>query len=537
MAKKFDDRVIEYVFPTRVLDASSSVKNAEGLLEEKVLQIGFNENNLTEIKGKGRIVLDFGKEMQGGVRILSREGDNATINIRFGESVQEAITPLGVKNTTNDHSPRDFKGELKTLSDVTFGNTGFRFVCIETLEDNANVKLKSVVAKFEYRDLEYKGSFECNDETINKIFDTAAYTCHLNMQNMLWDGIKRDRLVWIGDTHPEMMTIRSIFGADKCIEEALTFTRNDSPLPLWINNFPTYSMWWIIILNDYFMQVNNAEYTKNNLDYVEGLINQLNGLVDEKGNCDLGQYFLDWPTFGTEDAPAGVRSLFILAVKAAINLFNIFGVNTDVAELLLDKLHRKSFSVTWAKQSLAFQVLSGVVDPKDAYDFLTKDGAKGMSTFTAFYLLKAVSLSGDTKTALQMMKDYYGGMLSRGATSFWEDFSIDWLKGSGRIDEMPKEGEIDIHGDFGAFCYVGFRHSLCHGWASGPVPFIMERVLGISILEPGCKKLSIKPNLCGLKWMKGKYPTPYGIVEIEVKDENGTISTKINAPSEIVIVK
>ena len=53
------------------------------------------------------------------------------------------------------------------------------------------------------RDLQYLGSFECSDERLNTIWQTGAYTVHLNMQDYLWDGIKRDRLVWIGDMHPE----------------------------------------------------------------------------------------------------------------------------------------------------------------------------------------------------------------------------------------------------------------------------------------------------------------------------------------------
>ena len=68
-------------------------------------------------------------------------------------------------------------------------------------------------------------------------------------------------------------------------------------------------------------------------------------------------------------------------------------------------------------------------------------------------------------------------MLSRGATTFWEDFDVAWLEGSGRIDEFPEKGQKDIHGDFGAFCHIGFRHSLCHGWASGVLAFIIEQML------------------------------------------------------------
>ena len=37
-------------------------------------------------------------------------------------------------------------------------------------------------------------------------------------------------------------------------------------------------------------------------------------------------------------------------------------------------------------------------------------------------------------------------MLDRGATTFWEDFDLEWLDGSGRIDELPKEGQNIVVG-------------------------------------------------------------------------------------------
>ena len=72
------------------------------------------------------------------------------------------------------------------------------------------------------------------------------------------------------------------------------------------------------------------------------------------------------------------------------------------------------------------------------------------------------------------MKEYFGKMIEKGATTFWEDFNMSWAENSCRIDELPKEGEIDIHCDCGDFCYKGFRHSLCHGWSSGVIAFIKE---------------------------------------------------------------
>jgi len=96
-----------------------------------------------------------------------------------------------------------------------------------------------------------------------------------------------------------------------------------------------------------------------------------------------------------------------------------------------------------------------------------------MSTFMSYYILKAVA-SFDKPRAIEMMKEYYGTMLDKGATTFWEDFDVEWAKNSCRIDEYPTDAQKDIHGDFGAFCYVGYRHSLCHGWSAGVIQFIAE---------------------------------------------------------------
>ena len=135
-----------------------------------------------------------------------------------------------------------------------------------------------------------------------------------------------------------------------------------------------------------------------------------------------------------------------------------------------------------------------------------------------------------------MMKDYYGGMLSVGATTFWEDFDMKWLEGAGRIDEMPRAGLKDIHGDYGKFCYKSFRHSLCHGWSTGITAYLIETVAGIRPENAGMTVISVKPNMSGLKRVSAVFPTKYGPVKVEHKLVGGKVVTKISAPEEIKII-
>ena len=82
-------------------------------------------------------------------------------------------------------------------------------------------------------------------------------------------------------------------------------------------------------------------------------------------------------------------------------------------------------------------------------------------------------------------------MLDYGATTFWEDFDLDWTNNAARIDELTPPGKKDLHSNFGACFYVGHRHSLCQGWASGPTAFLSQTVLGVRPLKPGFRRVRI----------------------------------------------
>ena len=179
------------------------------------------------------------------------------------------------------------------------------------------------------------------------------------------------------------------------------------------------------------------------------------------------------------------------------------------------------------KQVLAFKALSGGNVSLNSLD----DSAHGFSTFMSYFILKAISKLNSDK-AIKLIKEYYGGMLSVGATSFFEDFDIDWFNNSSRIDELVKEEEIDIHGDYGRFCYIGLRHSLCHGWSSGVYAYFIEEIIGLKVIEPGFKKIEVKPNLMGLKKIDAIIPTPYGNIEIKINEND----VNIKVPKEIELV-
>jgi hypothetical protein len=195
-------------------------------------------------------------------------------------------------------------------------------------------------------------------------------------------------------------------------------------------------------------------------------------------------------------------------------------------------------SLSDSKQANALAVWAGLLDVHLVNEKRLKPaGAEGMSAFMGYYILRARAEAGDIAGALDVVRDYWGGMLKLGATTFWEDFDIKWMENAAPIDRFPVGTEVDVHGRYGRCCYQGFRHSLCHGWASGPTSWLTRYILGVEVVEPGCRKIRIQPNLCNLQWVRGTYPTPEGIVEIEhCVQKDGSLKTTVNAPEGIEIV-
>ena len=496
------------------------------------------------------LLLDFGTALYGGIEIAAAirgEKKPIRVRIRLGESVSEAMSDAidnsrpGMQSATNEHSLRDFTMEIPWLGTVEIGNSGFRFVRIDLLDKEVELPLRSVRAIARYRDIDYLGSFKCSDERLNKIWETGAYTVHLNMQDYLWDGIKRDRLVWVGDMHPEVMTINSVFGDNEVVRKSLDFARDTTPLPGWMNGISSYSLWWIILHKDYYLHQGDMAYLKAQHAYLKKLIPQITDRVSGgKENLDGGR-FLDWPTAKNEEViHSGLQALTLLTMEAGADIATwlddqeLKNLCTTTAKTL--KEHAPSDQGN--KQAAALLSLVDLIPSKKAADVILKDGANDFATFYGYYMLEALAKAGKYQEAMDIISDYWGAMLDLGATTFWENFVYAERVNATRIDELSLSGKFDIHADGGDHCYIGLRGSLCHGWASGPTSWLTAHVLGIKVMEPGSKVIQIRPNLGNLQYAEGTYPTPYGIIKVKhVKQANGKVTSEIEAPDEIKIIR
>ena len=531
-----------FIQPTRVVwKSDAGVQNADNLLGKKAGQAVLKDAQPPMVLApKAAVLLDFGVEIQGNIEMFTPmlpDKEPRRVRVRFGESANEAMSDIGEKGAQNDHAIRDETVKLPWLGKISVGPSGFRFVRLDNAGEKP-VQLSQVRAVLVLRDIPYAGSFKCDDERLNRIWQVGAYTVHLNMQEYLWDGIKRDRLVWIGDMHPETSTIAAVFGANEVVPRSLDLTRDVTPVSEWMNGISSYSMWWVLIHEQWWLHTGDRAYLAQQQPYLTALLKKLAALIGEDGREKIdGMRFLDWPSSpNKQGVTAGLQGLLVMTLESGARLMTTLG-DADAARVCSDAAARGRKvvpDVNGSKSGAALLVLAGMSDAKKTAELLQRDGAKGVSTFYGFYVLQALAKAGEMDAALDIVRTYWGAMLDRGATTFWEDFDLAWLEGSGRIDELTPPGKKDLHGDFGAYCYEGFRHSFCHGWASGPTAWLSQNVLGIQPLEPGFAKVRIAPQLGSLKWVEGTYPTPRGPIHVRhERQAGGDIKMDVQVPDGV----
>lgn len=545
MKMQLNDSVMKrtYVAPERIVWKSEGVsapRNAELLLGVNPGQVNVWDKESCKLEHNGQpsgILLDFGRELHGGIQIFfgNLSAPDLKLRIRLGESVTEAMNDL-----RNEHSVRDAVFDVPWMGMLEFGQTGFRFLRIDTVGEKNSIEIRGVRAVSIMRDDPLLGSFRCSDKQLDRIWATGARTVHLCMQEYLFDGPKRDRLVWIGDIVPEADVISTVFGNHMIIPKSLDFIRDKTPPVEWMNTISSYSLWWIVIQRNWFFNHGDLNYLKSQMDYLWKLVRHISVFIDKNGKHSLPSAMLDHPTaLNPEAVAAGTHAHLFLALTAAEEIFKWLNLHDKAVfcAKLEERLAKRKVDHKNSKTAAAMFAISGLAEPTSINsECLAREPLADFSPFFAHFILEARVMAGDHQGCIDAIRKSWGGMLSLGATSFWEHFDVNWLENAGRIDEIVPEWKLDVHKDRGEFCFKGLRHSLCHGWSAGPTAWLSRHILGFQPSLPGGMNFYLRPQLCDLKWAEGAWPTSEGVIFVRhEKTRSGRMKTEIKAPKGVKI--
>jgi alpha-L-rhamnosidase len=463
------------------------------------------------------LVLDFGREINGRIHLVSASDTLIPVETSYGESVEEAIAHPYLGSRTMNVPPH---GEA-------FGpKSGFRYVHLTFPSTASN--WKSIDVEGITYPVQYLGAFESSDTELNRIWETGAYTAHLCMQEGIWDAPKRDRGRWMGDLDVTGRVISSIFADRKLMEETMTQVIGDSPVKRDVNTITGYSALWITGQANFYRHLGDIEYLTRMHGRLLDLLHLMDTELNEVGlftNAAKHKVFVDWSTGLNADTPearAATHLEFVAAYREAAYLLEQVGdaahakqyrqaaerLRAAAQESLVSR-DTGTFGDRW--QTNAMAIVSGAATSaekpavwKHVLSHVNDDAATAVVTpYYGYYILSAMAALDHRPEALAWMRKYWGGMLAEGATSFWEAYDPHW----------PRE---DFHASLEADNKKGYYVSLAHGWASGPTAWLMEQVLGIEPTGRGFETVAIRPDLAGLAWVHGAEPTPRGLIRIDV---------------------
>ena len=485
----------------------------------------------------GGILYDFGKETFGYLTLKNLSG-KGIIDIYYGESPGEAkdkaycetldklqleagqVTDLAIRQT----SPLSGIENEYTLEN----SKAFRYVYIT---HEPGVQIGEVSMQYEYLPEEYRGTFRCNDEELNRIWEVGAYTMHLTTREFFIDGIKRDRWVWSGDAIQSYLMNYYLFFDSESVKRTIWLLRGKDPVTSHSNTIMDYTFYWFLSVYDYYLYSGDRQFVnqlyprmQTMMDYVLGRTNK-NGMVEGMSGDWV---FVDWAD-GYLDKKGELsfeQVLFCRSLETMALCAGLVGdrTNQQKYEKLAATLKAKLETTFWnaSKQALVHNSINGV--QSDAvtryanmfsvfFNYLTPEKQQAIkhsvllndsilkitTPYMRFYELEALCALGEQETVMQEMKAYWGGMLKEGATSFWEKYN-------------PKESGTQHLSMYGR----PYGKSLCHAWGASPIYLLGKYYLGVKPVKEGYKEFSITPVLGGLKWMEGSVPTPNGNIHIHM---------------------
>ena len=483
-----------------------------------------------------QILLDFGREVVGRIELQSDSNQPADITVQYGESKAEAmdgpylgVDPLHIPPHATAYGPK----------------SAFRFALIRFTGGKDTHYSHIQLDGIEYP-VTYKGSFSSSDPMLNQMWTIGAYTAHLCMQDDIWDAPKRDRGRWMGDLDVSGRTIEDAFGGNFLMDDTLNHLLGESPIHEDVNGIPGYSAFWVTGETEYYkhtgsMQQLQSVHTRlvQLLDYMETELDQRNLFAD----TNHAWPFVDWSPELNGDGPE-TRRATQMEFYAAFNdgawllrqlddAANAEKFQQEAATLkaaaqqhLLDP--SGSFGTRW--QTNAYAVLSGVANPSQ-YPAIWKNSlhdvghvkynALIITPYYNYYVVSAMAKMGHRADALNWIRQFWGGMVDEGATSFWEGYDPSWYKGG------------DFHASLQADNMSGYTVSLAHGWSSGVTPWLMEQILGIHAEAAGFSQVSIRPDLIDLQWAKGAEPTPHGLLGVSIRKQGPGDLVSIDLPEGV----
>lgn len=456
-------------------------------------------------KDVGAVTVDFGRHLTGylsfSTRVLSRCQDAPVrIKFTFGELPGELNTPYDPWQGTLSRGW--MQEEVMNIHDI--GETieiprrmACRYVKIELLGysndfDFAMDGLSFRAVSSAQGNIEMPSGDASDD--MRRIHDVSVETLRECMQTVFEDGPKRDRRLWSGDLYLQSLANRHTFRnfdlTKRCLYLFAALSTDDGEVISNLFEYPephpqtgslclSYSLLWNSTLLEYLRDTGDYETARDLWPVAVRQVEKALACVgpDYLFNPALkpeGWFFFDWRD--GLDVNTAMQAAIIFAINQTAELGKLLGKSAETSAWMpvAKKMKEASRRHLYDKEtglfvsgrdrqisvlSQTWMIKAGVLDRKEARKAIKaalNDDKTVMpgTPYAMHYLVEAMITAGMPEDARDLLVSYWGGMVAKGADTFWESYD-------------PNDDYISAY-NFHPL------NSACHAWSCTPVYFIHE---------------------------------------------------------------
>jgi len=496
--------------------------------------------------------------------IIFNKGKDAGISMSYAEGLY-IIEPgnknwraQGRKGNRDEIEGKRFVGRKDSI--ISDGSANQQFtslnwrtyrylqLIVETKDEPLTIEdLYGVATGYPFKE---NARFETDNKELGKILEIGWRTARLCSWETYMDCPYYEQLQYVGDTRIQALVSYYDSGDDLLarntitlldhsrIAEGITQSRYPTAIP---QQIPTFSLWWIGMLHDYYIYRNDNKFIQDKLQGVQDVLAFFNRYQQADGSLQNPPYweFTDWAS--GKDWKSGVAPVGANGNSAVLDMQLLWAY--QLAAELESKLGSKEFTLKY--ENLAAQLKQTIrnkywVAAKGMYTDRPEKDVFSQHT-NALAILTGIPAGEekiniahkllDDTTMVQAsiyFKYYVHQALIKAGMG---DHYIDWL---GKWRENINMGMTT----WAEMSDISASRSDCHAWGSSPNIELYRTVLGIESDAPGFKRVRIEPHLGSITNIGGQIPHPNGNVSVHYV-LNGTkwrinITLPQNTPGRLV---
>lgn len=509
------------------------------------------------------LIADFGRILLGRLHLEIEAASGSEIEFFYGESLNsnglvfQFPAVSGIFNQLKHRVKfRDGRQEF-----TQFEATGFRYIQIAVRAKKRPLTIYSLGAEETKYPCDAPGEFTCSDEGLNKIWEAGAYTASICRQDGMIDCPTREQRQWTGDAYIQSL-LNYVTNGDsrlvrKMLIQAAQTQRPDGMIMMastcdlevsGITYIPDYALLWIMAIEQYIIHTGDLDILSElfptiakAIDWFLPYIN-LDGLLENVP----GWIFIDWSEMLDKSGEVlTLNAMFAGALDSASRLADMIGaplyakrwkklnktlrINADKAfwdesrGIYIDARTIEGLSEVASQQGNSAAIDFGIA-PKEKWDRI----------FSAILDKKRIKLTRAWKWDIERPFNAATDIIL--AQPYFSHFLHQALGIADRIDDivknikqrwmpMLKEGNT-----FWETWQISEITSRCHAFSATPTWDLSTYILGVKAIKKGFLEFKVKPYFKGLSWVKGKVPTPAGMIVVAWRRGEKMIEIEVQVP-------